>query len=176
MTMEPKAPASDHLTDTELFTLALPPAGEPEALPRHLSDCVTCSRAFSEWKGAVRELANEQAETLGKRSAEEWQALEDSTIEAIRRARIGRHPFSVRWALAIAAALALFALALPLWHQRERLAPGVATAQVAQLSPEDQADDALLRDVARLARAEDDAASLWGSLAPLPSSGDDDRL
>src|SRR5713226_5005943 len=44
-----------HLTEGDLFTLAVPPAGEPEALPRHLSECSSCSRALSEWKTAERD-------------------------------------------------------------------------------------------------------------------------
>jgi len=37
-----------HLTDAELFALAAPATGEPEALPKHLSTCRTCSRALQE--------------------------------------------------------------------------------------------------------------------------------
>ena len=40
-----KPDSERHLTDAELFALAAPPTGEPEALPRHLSQCQACSRA-----------------------------------------------------------------------------------------------------------------------------------
>ena len=46
--MEPKAD-NLHLTDAELFNLAVPPVGAPEALPRHLSEGWSCSRALHEW-------------------------------------------------------------------------------------------------------------------------------
>jgi len=168
--------AAGHLSDAELFTLALPPAGEPEALPRHLSDCSRCSRAFGEWKTAVRELAEEDTETLRTRSHEEWEALERRTIDAIARSRIGGFHISTRQALTVAAVVAFFAVALPLWRGREGAARSTSSAPVAQLSAQDQADDALLKDVARLSRAEDDSSRLWSSLAPEPSSNDDDRL
>jgi hypothetical protein len=137
---------------------------------------MTCSRAFSEWKSAVREFADEETEALRRRSPEEWEALEDKTIEAIRRARIGRRRLPARWALAVAAALAFFAVALPLWRGREWTPPAAAAPQAAPLSAQDAADDALLRDVARLSRGEDDASRLWGSLAPEPASAGDERL
>jgi anti-sigma factor RsiW len=67
--------ASDrHLTDAELFDLAAPASGEPEPLPRHLSQCDACSRALQEWKAAMRELAMEDAAPLDRRPAEEWLA------------------------------------------------------------------------------------------------------
>src|SRR6516162_5748342 len=62
---------SPHLTDAELFTLALPPAGEPEALPGHLLECAACGRALQTWKAAVRDLAREDAGPMGRRSERE---------------------------------------------------------------------------------------------------------
>ncbi len=157
---------NSHLTDQELFGLALPPAGEPEALPAHLSECLTCSHALQEWKSAVRELGQEDAEAISRRSAEEWNALEEKTLEAIRRARPGRRSLTLRWALAIAASVLLFVFLLPNRRGSEpvKLRP---ETRIAELSPQDQADDALLRDVARLVRAED-AGRGWGALVPEP--------
>ncbi|HEX7252662.1 MAG TPA: hypothetical protein VF376_07265 [Thermoanaerobaculia bacterium] len=174
--MDPTDRPDAHLTEPELFTLALPPAGEPEALPRHLSECPRCSRAFSEWKAAVRELAEEEPEALRRRTPEQWDALADQTLEAVRRSRIGRRRVSVRWALAAAAVAAFFAVALPVWRGRSASERPAAKEATTTLSPQDQADDALLRDVARLTRSEDESSRLWSSLAPEPSSNEDDRL
>jgi hypothetical protein len=162
-----------HLTDTDFFTLAMPPAGEPEALPRHLSECLACSRQFSEWRSAVRELGSEGMDALRNRSAADWEAREDQTIEAIRRLRRPK-PRLWRWAVAVAASILLFALAIPLWRGRPRTA--VAAASTQTLSAQDQADDALLRDVARLARSEDDNSRLYREIAPEPSAAEEERL
>ena len=92
-----------HLTDAELFALAVPAAGEPEALPAHLSRCQDCSRALLEWKGAMRAMADEDVAELDRRSPEEWRAAEEATLSAVRRSgRMagGRHP--MRWAIGIA--------------------------------------------------------------------------
>jgi hypothetical protein len=162
-----------HLTDADFFTLALPPAGEPEALPRHLSECLACSRQFSEWRSAVRELGNEGIDSLGNRPAADWEAREDRTIEAIRRLRRPK-PRLWRWAVAVAASILLFAVAVPLW--RSRTSPGATAAPAQTLSMQDQADDALLRDVARLARSEDENSRLYREIAPEPSAAEEDRL
>jgi hypothetical protein len=156
-----------HLTEAELFGLAVPPAGEPEALPGHLSECFACSRALSEWKAAVRDLASEETEAIDSRSDAEWTALEDRTIAAIRRSRAGRRA-SWRWVATIAAALALFALALPLRHRGPRSATASVSASSSEMSAQDRADDALLRDVARLSRGEESADDDWSSLVPDP--------
>jgi hypothetical protein len=162
-----------HLTDADFFTLALPPAGEPEALPRHLSECLACSRQFSEWRSAVRELGNKGMDSLGNRSAADWETLEDRTIEAIRRLRRPK-PRLWRWAVAVAASILLFAVAVPLWRGQTR--SGAAAAPAQTLSAQDQADDALLRDVARLARSEDENSSLYREIAPEPSAAEEERL
>jgi hypothetical protein len=162
--MELKA-VTPHLTDAELFTLAVPPVGEPEALPRHLSECSRCSRALQEWKLAVREVADEETEALDRRSAAEWEALENGTIEAMRRAGRKRRAPSVKWAVSIAASLLLAALLLPAMRKTGRDAPA---QPVAGLSAQDQKDDALLRDVARLSRGEDNGSGSWSTLAPEP--------
>lgn len=155
-----------HLTDPELFSLAVPPVGEPEALPRHLSECLACSRALQEWKGAVRALAEEETEPIDRRGPAEWEALENRTIERMRRAgRTGRVP-AVKWAIAIAASLLLAGLLLPA-RKPARSAP-VVQADAAGLSTQDQKDDALLRDVGRLSRGEDSGS--WSALAPEPGT------
>lgn len=148
-----------HLTDAELFSLAVPAAGEPEALPGHLSRCQDCSRALLEWKGALRSLAEEDIAELDRRSPEEWRAAEEATLSAVRRSRRtarGRHP--LRWAVGIAAALLVVALAMP----RGGSAPPASGADspVSELSPADQADDAFLREAEHLARGGDDSSDL----------------
>jgi hypothetical protein len=162
----PRETPSRHLTDEELFGLALPPAGEPEALPPHLLECLRCGRALQEWKTAVRQLADEDVEPVRRRSAGEWRAAEDRTLDAIRNARLRRRPLRpVVWAAAAAAALLLVALLLPATRAPQRSA--AAGGPAAELSDEDAADDALLRDVARLSRGEDGGD--WTSLAPDPA-------
>lgn len=171
---------TDHLTDGELFALAVPPTGAPEPLPGHFSECLRCSRALADWKSAMRELADEDAESVARRSPEEWRAAEDATLAMIRRAGPpGRgRARMLRWALPVAASLLLFALLLV---RREPgaspAAPGAgeATAPVAVyddalgLSAEDRVDDALLRDVERLAKGEE---ADWGELAPDPAAAE----
>jgi hypothetical protein len=148
-----------HLTDAELFALAAPAAGEPEALPRHLSRCPACSRALQEWKGAVRLLADEETSEIDRRSPEEWREAEQATMAAIRRAgRPGRRVHPVRWAVGIAASLALLALVLPGSRSAPVLAPvPTPSAQSAsgELSAADRADDELLRQASFLAEGGD---------------------
>src|SRR5262245_41881619 len=174
MSKDNAAGSIGHLTDADFFKLAMPPAGEPEALPRELSECMACSREFSEWRTAVRELADDGLDTLRGRSTTEWRALGDRTMERIRRAQRPKRR-SWRWVVAIAASLLLLALALPLWRSRERSQAASSTPSQ-MLSPQDQADDALLRDVARLARSEDENSRLWRDIAPEPSATDEERL
>ncbi len=154
--MDEKTISEAHLTDAELFSLAAPAAGEPEALPRHLQGCPSCSRALQEWKSSVRALAAEEVDDVSRRTPREWRAAEDATMAAIRKAgRAGRRAHPVRWAVGIAASLLVVAL----------LIPGTRTASTATrvptpiaepgLSAEDRADDALLRDAAYLAQGGD---------------------
>ena len=161
-----KPDLESHLTDAELFALAVPATGEPEALPRHLSRCSACSRALQDWKGAVRLLGDEETNEIDRRSPEEWRAAEQATMAAIRRAsRAGRSAHPLRWAVGIAAALLVAALVLP----GRRGAPGIAAVPTpsaesasSDLSAADRADDELLRDVSSLAEgadAESDAAA-----------------
>jgi len=159
-----------HLTDSELFGLALPAAGEPEALPRHLSECLTCSRALQEWKSAVRELAQEDADVLGRRSAADWEALEERTLQAIRVSRPSRR-VPLKWAVAVAATLLVAALAVP---ARKAFQARPRPVTVAALSAQDASDDALLRDVNRLARGDDSAS--WSTLAPEPAMTSEEQL
>lgn len=149
-----------HLTDAELFSLAAPAAGEPEALPGHLSRCQSCSRALQEWKGAMRALADEDIAELDRRSPEEWRAAEEVTLAAVRRTGRpagARHP--LRWVVGIAASLLIIALAMPRRNE-EAAADSPPTGRSAELSPADQADDALLREAAYLARGGDDNSDL----------------
>ncbi|HEY2798170.1 MAG TPA: hypothetical protein VGK26_09805 [Thermoanaerobaculia bacterium] len=153
---------STHLTDAELFTLAVPPAGEPEVLPRHLSECQSCSRALLDWKASMRDLAAEDVEAIDRRSPEEWNAAADATMARIRRtARPGRRQRPLRWAVGIAASLLLLALAIPRRGSGPPAIPGTSPASSPGLSAADQEDDRLLRDVNYLAQG-DDATGLLG--------------
>jgi hypothetical protein len=148
-----------HLTDAELFALAAPATGEPEALPRHLSRCRDCSRALQDWKGAVRSLGEEETGEIDRRSDEQWRAAEAATMAAIRRAgQPGRRAHPLRWAIGIAAALAILALALPARRNAPSLAlaPTPATESPASdLTGADRADDDLLRQASFFAEGGD---------------------
>lgn len=169
--------SEDHLSEGDLFTLAVPPAGKPEALPRHLSECSSCSRALSEWKTAVRELTGSETDTLSRRTPREWEALEDRTLAAIRRARVGGSRRLGWWAAAVAAAVLLFAVALPLSRTTSR-PTARPTLAAQQFTTQDQEDDLLLRDVARLSRADEGTGGSWSSLAPEPEKAraEEERL
>ena len=156
-----------HLTDDELFALALPPAGEPEALPAHLLKCSRCGRALQEWKNAVQELGDEEVEPVMDRSAAHWRAAEDQTLEALRRSGTRRRVRLLPWAAALAASLILAIVLLP---SRRPAQPATvsrsAASPASELSPLDAADDTLLREVASLSRGEDSGD--WDGLAPDP--------
>ena len=161
---------SPHLTDAELFTLAVPPAGEPEALPAHLLECAACGRALQTWKAAVRDLAREDAGPMERRTESHWRAAEDRTLAAIRGARVGRR-FPIAWAASLAAAVLVAALLIP---SRRSVPPAPSVRpveQAADLSPADQADDLLLREANVLARG--DAHKTW---EPFPSDASDAPL
>ena len=81
--------SSNHLDDAALFALAAPAAGEPEALPEHLSRCSSCARSLAEWKSALRGLGEEELGPIGRRSPEEWRAAEDATRSGARAAGAG---------------------------------------------------------------------------------------
>ena len=151
-----------HLTDSALFALAAPAAGEPEALPAHLSRCRDCARALREWKAAMGAVGEGEAGELARRSDEEWRAKEDATLEAIRRAARPRRPVHA-WRWALAAAASLFVAALVLSGRRPAPAPpavaaarptlpaAASAAPSSELSAEDAADDRLLREASYLA-------------------------
>jgi hypothetical protein len=159
---------TQHLRDAELFSLALPPTGQPEALPEHLSDCLACSRALAEWKNAVRELAVDDAAPIASRSPAQWTAAEDRTLEAIRRLRPPRPRPLLRWALGAAAALLVGAIVVVAARRPENATAARKAASSPEWSAQDQADDALLRDVASLSRGEN--AGAWTTLAPDPKT------
>ena len=152
-----KTSSDQHLSDAELFGLAAPAAGEPEALPAHVLQCAACSRSLRDWKTAMRELAEDEISELNLRTPEQWRAAEDATMASIRgAARPARSRRPLRWALALAASLLIAVLAMP-----RRSAPAVASTgsrapAAAALSASDQEDDALLRDAAYLAQGGDD--------------------
>ena len=169
MHREPSPLPTKHLTDDALFALAVPTAGVPEALPPHLMECLACSRALTEWKSAVRELADRDEAALAERSAEEWTDAEDATLAAVRRAGApGRgKPQPLKWILPVAASL-LLVLLLARGREVSSTVPATADDEIATLSPQDRADDALLRDVERLADDEEAGAG-WDELAPDPA-------
>ena len=171
MELENHTAPGDHLTDDALFALALPAAGLPEALPAHLLACLRCTRALADWKNAVRDLGERDEDVLEKRTAGEWTAVEDATMSAIRREGApGRgRARTLRWALPVAASLLVFAL-LVSGRQDPTPAPEAA-GDTAGLSAQDQADDALLRDVDRLASGEETSGE-WDALAPDPAISD----
>lgn len=160
--------ANAHLTDAELFALALPPAGEPEALPAHLSLCDDCGRALQTWKAAVRELAHADAEPIARRTPAQWKSAEDATLAAIRVAS-GRRRFPLRWAAGLAAAVLVAVLLLPV---RSSLilargpAPAPPASEPSEMSAGDRADDRLLHDVNRMARG--DAGGVWNAFVGEP--------
>jgi hypothetical protein len=157
--------SSAHLTDAELFGLALPPAGEPEALPAHLSECGACGRALQDWKAAVRELAREGAGPIERRTPAQWREAEERTLALIRGARVRRH-FPVGWAAGLAAAVLLAVLLLPGRGLRTPELPASPSGEAAELSAADRADDALLRDVNLLARS--DWSGVWNAFVVEP--------
>lgn len=157
-----------HLTEDDFFRLAVPPAGEPEALPAHLQACGECARNLQVWKTAVRELAEEDETALAKRSPDDWKALEEATMAAIRRSGApGAQRRRLVWALGLAASLLVAAFLLT----RPPAQPDPATAfdEMAELAAEDREDDALLRDIGVLARGEEQG-NIWNSLAPVPGT------
>ena len=157
--------ADKHLSDAELFSLAAPASGEPEALPRHLSECQTCSRSLQEWQTALRAIGDQEVEEIERRTPQEWREAEAATMSAIRKTapRERRNPW--RWAVGIAASLVILALAMP-WRQisvpagSSGSAVQSASAEDAGMSPTDRDDDALLREAADLARGGDDSSDL----------------
>jgi hypothetical protein len=165
------AQRTGHLTDDELFGLALPPAGAPEALPPHLLACASCGRALQEWKAAVHDLGREQVDPLARRSAADWRAAEDRTLERVRSAASRPRRRVAAWAVGLAAAVLVAVVLLP---DRLSRAPKAAvrppaTAPASELTGQDAADDALLREVARLAQSDD---APWEGLVPDPSADD----
>lgn len=166
--MESMKPAPRHLTDAELGALAIPAAGVPEALPAHLSDCLACTRALNEWKSALAAVGDEGG-PLDARTEEDWGMLAESTMDRIRVAPLRHSSTAVRWTVGVAASLLLAVLSVPIRNAARPDRPaGGRDGGRTELSGQDQADDALLRDVARMARAEDDGGEIWDSLAPEP--------
>jgi hypothetical protein len=171
-----RASPATHLTHEELFGLALPPTGKPEALPAHLSECLRCSRLLQEWKSAVTSLAEEDEEAIARRPAADWRAAEEATLAAIRKTgRPGsRRRRVISIALGAAASLLFLALLLPR-REPQPTVPANDAEAVAELSEADRADDALLRDASALARGEDawlwDPPSREGEQASSPDGG-----
>ncbi len=166
------------MSDEDLFGLAAPPVGEPEALPPHLLVCARCRRALQEWKSAVRELARDEVEPILARTPEEWRAAEDRTLARLREEGARPRRSLLPWAAGLAAALLAAALLVPGIRGARAKAPAAVSASkeapASELSAADAADDQLLRDVARLSRS-DDAGAVEG-LVPDPSAEGEERL
>jgi hypothetical protein len=169
-----------HIPFDELYALAAPPAGEPEALPAHLAVCRTCGRAFQTIKQAIVEIGYEADNATARRTPADWSQAEREVMAKVRAlgtpARRS-HPGKRRaiWG-GLLAASALLAFWLVRINLETGPKPEPMTAQAtssASMSPADQADDALLRDVARLSEGGEPAPD-WKDLAPLPagSSGE----
>ena len=161
--MSPARNPADHLSDGDLFLLAFPPAGEPEPLPEHLAACAGCARRLGEWRRAARQVAVRPAA-----SDEDFERAVMARVRALpspRRRRASGFPF--------AAAAAAAAIAAAVWlggRSAPRTAAPPPEAAGAAMNARDLADDALLRDVARLVAADDDAG--WKTMAPLPAPGE----
>ena len=159
--MSPSQHLDDHLSDGDLFLLAFPPAGEPEPLPGHLAACAGCSRRFGQWQRAARQVAVRPAA-----SDADFERAVMARVHALappRPRRFSRFP--------LAAAAAAAAIAAAVWIGERGAPPTVAPppdAAEAAMNARDLADDALLRDVARLVAADDDAG--WKRMAPLPAA------
>ena len=154
--MNPARPTEEHLSDGDLFLLAFPPAGEPEPLPPHLAACALCGRRFAEWERAAREVAG-RPEVSGAE-------FERAVMAKIRALPAPRRRVSRAWGAGLAAAAAL---AGAFWlgaRTASRPAPPGASAE--SMGARDLADDALLRDVARLVEGDEGAG--WKRMAPLP--------
>ena len=151
--------APRHLGAEDFFLLVFPPAGRPEALPAHLSECDSCRRRFSEWERAAREIAG-RPETPSP-------GFERAVMERIGRLPAPRSRRSRRaWAPGLAAAACL---ALAFWAgTRVRHVSAPLPDAPESMSAADRADDALLRDVSRL--VDEDEGSGWRELAPLPAA------
>jgi hypothetical protein len=163
--MKPEPRIDAHLEPEDFLTLALPPAGEPEGLPTHLSACAECARRLAEWRRAAAAMAQ-----APEGPDEDFERRVMEKVRARRAPRRGRS--RRRWAAASAAAAAVLAA---LWlGTRIRTEPSApprpvaAASASAELPEADRADDQLLRDVAELVSGED--AANWKSLAPLPES------
>jgi hypothetical protein len=117
----------------------------------------------------MREAGRDDVGELERRSPEEWRAAETATMAAIRRARPRRTVPAVRWAIGVAAALLVVALAMP-FRSRAPVAGGPEVGESADAagasdvlesgfaSAADRDDDALLRDAEYLAQGGDDHA------------------
>lgn len=147
-----------HLEMEDFFLLAVPPAGEPEPLPSHLSSCDRCTRQLTQWKAALSSLAPGEAEAP--------EGFEKDVMAKIRSLRTPRSRRLRRRAQAGLAAAASLVLAFWLGTRLHRRPPRENIAATSVMSPADQRDDRLLRDVSRLVEGEDSSA--WKSLAPLP--------
>ena len=155
--MNPTRRPEEHLTEGDLFLLAFPPAGEPGALPPHLAACGRCSRRFAEWERAAREVAG--------RPGASSEGFERAVMDRIRARPTPERRSRRAWAAGLAAAAAV---AGAVWvGNRTALRPAAPMpAPASAMGARDLADDALLRDVARLVDG-DDAAG-WKTMAPLP--------
>jgi hypothetical protein len=153
-----------HLDPEDFFLLALPPAGEPEALPSHLSVCGLCARQLAEWQNAARALG-----ALEGAPSEQFERVVMERVRGSRKPSSHRAVRRIRSVLAVAACLAgAFYLGT---RKAPTPRPPAESVSAAPMTEADRADDELLRDVSRLVSDED--AAPWKSLAPLPGPAED---
>jgi RNA polymerase sigma-70 factor, ECF subfamily len=154
-------PARKASAPEDFFLLVLPPAGDPEALPPHLSGCAPCARQFAQWRAAAEGLAASPEDPPAD--------FERKVMAQIRSKRPPRSRRSARRSIAgllsAACLLAAFWLGTRIGGQPKHSSQ---EATIASMSEADRADDELLRDVSRLVSSDDETS--WKSLAPLPSA------
>ena len=159
--MTDRRPREEHLRAEDCLFLVLPPAGEPEPLPAHLSACPACARQFAEWRSAAEGLA-----AGGENPPLDFETNVMARVRAMAIPRSRRR--QRRWAAGLSAAACLLAAFWLGTRAGTRTGPGSPPVRVTvtSMSESDRADDELLRDVSRLVSSEDETN--WRSLAPLP--------
>ncbi len=154
-------PDSRHLSDADLFDLVSGTGGTP---PAHLTSCERCSRRRDAWREALQGTPG-----AGEPAVPAWLAAR--TMARVREAAAQSGRRGVVRIAALAATAAAVVLAIGLARRRGAPAPSTGPALAASgtasgLSPQDRADDALLRDISRDVEGNDEA--VWKDFAPLP--------
>jgi hypothetical protein len=164
-----------HIPLDELYALAAPPVGEPEALPAHLAVCRSCGRAFQTIQKAFADVGRSAELAAAERTPLEWNQAERNIMAKVRGLGIPMRRPRPRRRRAVWGGLAAASVLLVVWIARTNLGSGgkavrmaAGSGSAASMSPADQADDKLLRDVARLSEGGEPSPD-WKDLAPLPA-------